>query len=125
VPAEPYGECFSVTFNVTADEAAILDYLLVRSTGASSQTSGKVYLDGVFLGHLLKATLGGRCDFNQDCFEISLQQGQHSITICTSVYDYKTGPELDDIAFWDLRLVENHVPTQEKSWGEIKKIYSR
>jgi len=83
------------------------------------------------LGYLPSAAIGARCDFHADYYFIPYymrQVGPHEVRICTSIHNYKTGPELDDMAFYDLRLVADTngippVPTQRMSWGKIKSEY--
>ena len=124
VPPDPYGECFTIYFDLSSGQADSLAVLLIKSSGASTDTTAKVFIDNEFLGYLAEANIGTRCDFHQSWFSVMLAPGEHEIQICTSLYPYQHGTELDDYAFFDLRLsCAVPVALENVTWGHIKSIY--
>ncbi len=122
-PAAPYGICYDLFINLTPAEASALNLLRMTCGGASTQTILKVYLDSVFIAYVPEAN-AGRCNWNVGVLPIPLTSGFHNIRFCTSIYDYQTGSEYDDLAFYDVRLTcGGSVPTESATWGHIKTIY--
>ncbi|MBP2680749.1 MAG: hypothetical protein H6Q78_612 [Candidatus Krumholzibacteriota bacterium] len=122
-PASPYGVCYDLFINVTVEEAGALNMLRMTCGGASTPTILKVYLDSVFLGYVPEAN-AGRCNWNVGHMPIPLTSGFHNIRFCTSIYNYQTGSEYDDLAFYDVRLTCSvPVPAESATWGHIKTIY--
>jgi hypothetical protein len=118
------GQCYTVSFELTQGQADSLTLLLVKSSGASVDTTGRIFLDDEFLGYLAEADDGPRCEFHLSSFNVQLTAGSHDVRVCTSLYPYQHGTELDDYAFYDLRLIfEQGVPVLPDTWGSVKTRY--
>jgi hypothetical protein len=115
--------CFDLFFNISPEEAAVLNLLRVRSGAASYETVARVYLDSEFVGYLAEA-IAVRCTWGVSNLPIQLTVGFHNIRVCTSIVEYQTGPQYDDWAFYDLQLTcDLPVPVEPVTWGHVKSIY--